>query len=98
MAGTASGRIIARRRSHSGGRMMNEIVDAHHHVWDPARRDYPWMTGPAAVLRTPYTVDDLRAETKAVGVHRTVLVQTVSELAETEEFLAVAAESGGVIP
>jgi L-fuconolactonase len=73
------------------------IVDAHHHLWDPSRRDYPWMTGPAAALRIPYTVDDLRAETEAVGVHRTVLVQTVSEVAETEEFLAVAADSGGLI-
>lgn len=73
------------------------VVDAHHHLWNPFRRGYPWMSGPAAALRKLYTVDDLRAETEAVGVHRTVLVQTVSEVAETEEFLAVAAESDGLI-
>jgi L-fuconolactonase len=69
------------------------IVDAHHHLWDPARREYPWMAGEAlAPIRRPYTVDDLAA---AAGpeVGATILVQTVSSTAETEEFLATAAES-----
>ena len=67
------------------------MIDAHHHLWDPSRRDYPWMTGAALdPIRRPYTVDDLRSVTKAAGVHATVLVQTVSSLAETEEFLATA--------
>ncbi|MDS0138066.1 MULTISPECIES: amidohydrolase family protein [unclassified Amycolatopsis] len=68
------------------------MIDAHHHLWDPARRDYPWMTGDAMdPIRRPYTVDDLRAVTKAAGVHATVLVQTVSSAEETAEFLATAA-------
>jgi L-fuconolactonase len=68
------------------------MIDAHHHLWDPARRAYPWMAGAALdPIRRPYTVDDLRAVTKAAGVHATVLVQTVSSEAETEEFLATAA-------
>jgi L-fuconolactonase len=73
-------------------------VDAHHHLWDPRVRDYPWMA-PAALdpIRRPYGPDDLRARTAAAGVDRTVLVQTVSEEAETEEFLAVAAASDGLI-
>ena len=66
------------------------IIDAHHHLWDPARRAYPWMQGDAlAPIRRPFTVDDLR---DALGgrVQRTVLVQTVSDEAETDEFLAAA--------
>jgi L-fuconolactonase len=73
------------------------IVDAHHHLWDPGRRDYPWMSGATLdPIRRPYTVDDLRA---AAGpdVTATVLVQTVSSVAETEEFLAVADASDGLI-
>lgn len=67
------------------------MIDAHHHLWDPARREYPWMAGSALdPIRRPYTVDDLRAVTKAAGVHATVLVQTVSSQEETEEFLATA--------
>ncbi|MFI5609347.1 amidohydrolase family protein [Amycolatopsis sp. NPDC051903] len=68
------------------------MIDAHHHLWDPARRDYPWLAGEAlAPIRRPYTVDDLRAVTHAAGVHATVLVQTVPDQGETEEFLATAA-------
>jgi len=73
------------------------IVDAHHHLWDPTRREYPWMAGEALTpIRRPYTVDDLRT---AAGpeITATVLVQTVSSVTETEEFLATAAASGGLI-
>ena len=67
------------------------MIDAHHHLWDPSRREYPWMAGDAMdPIRRPYTVDDLRAVTKAAGVHATVLVQTVSSEEETSEFLATA--------
>ncbi|MET8845669.1 amidohydrolase family protein [Amycolatopsis sp. NPDC004625] len=68
------------------------MIDAHHHLWDPARRAYPWMAGDALdPIRRPYTVEDLRAVTEAAGVHATVLVQTVSSAEETEEFLGLAA-------
>jgi L-fuconolactonase len=68
------------------------MIDAHHHLWDPSRREYPWMAGAALdPIRRPYTVDDLRAVTKAAGVHATVLVQTVASDEETAEFLATAA-------
>jgi L-fucono-1,5-lactonase len=73
------------------------IVDAHHHLWDPAIRDYPWMaTSALDPIRRPYTVDDLRA---AAGpdVVATVLVQTVSSAEETEEFLDVARASAGYV-
>ncbi|WP_380174293.1 amidohydrolase family protein [Kineococcus sp. DHX-1] len=70
------------------------IVDAHHHLWDPSRREYPWM--PPA-LAAPFTTDDLRQETALAGVDRTVLVQTVSSAAETAEFCATAAASEGLI-
>jgi L-fuconolactonase len=68
------------------------MIDAHHHLWDPSRREYPWMAGDAMdPIRRPYTADDLRAVTKAAGVHATILVQTVSSGEETAEFLATAA-------
>jgi len=73
------------------------IVDAHHHLWDPARRDYPWMTGDAAALRRPIGLDDLRATVEPLGVVATVAVQAASTEEETVELLALAAASGGLV-
>ncbi|GAA1310726.1 amidohydrolase [Planotetraspora silvatica] len=74
------------------------MIDAHHHLWDPSRRTYPWMSGEAlAPVRKPYGLEDLRRETAAAGVSGTVLVQTVSDLGETVEFLGTAGGSDGLI-
>ena len=67
------------------------IVDAHHHFWDPARADYPWLTDELAAIRRPFGPADLAPLIEAAGIDSTVLVQTRSSLAETEEFLATAA-------
>lgn len=67
------------------------IVDAHHHFWDPARADYPWLTGNLAPIRRAFGPDDLRPFLAERGVGRTVLIQTRSSLEETREFLATAA-------
>ena len=69
------------------------IVDAHHHFWDPGRRDYPWMGDELSAIRRPYVPDDLRPELIQNNVDRTVLVQTVSSLEETREFLETASRT-----
>ena len=51
------------------------IVDAHHHLWDPARRVYPWMTGAFAKLRVRRDIAALRAVAESAGVTATVAVQ-----------------------
>ena len=67
------------------------VVDAHHHVWDLAVRDQPWLAGDAmAPIRRTFTVDDLRPDARAAGVGVTVLVQTVTVPEETPEMLALA--------
>ncbi|WP_405609320.1 amidohydrolase family protein [Streptomyces sp. NBC_00076] len=66
-------------------------VDAHHHVWDLSVRDQDWIEEHSP-LRRDFTVADLRPETGAAGVDRTVLVQTVTVAEETPEFLALAAD------
>jgi L-fuconolactonase len=70
-------------------------VDAHHHLWDPTRRAYPWMEEGWAIHR-PFTTEDLDAAAGPLGIGQTVVVQTVSSVAETEEFLAVADAPGRV--
>jgi len=67
------------------------IVDAHHHFWDPARAEYPWLTADLAPIRRAFGPDDLRPLLAETGVSRTVLVQTRSSLDETRDFLTTAA-------
>jgi L-fucono-1,5-lactonase len=67
------------------------IVDAHHHFWDPARADYPWLTDELAPIRRAFGPADLAPLLAATGVETTILVQTRSSVAETREFLATAA-------
>jgi L-fucono-1,5-lactonase len=67
------------------------IVDAHHHFWDPARREYVWMGDELAPIRRPFGPNDLRPLLADNGVDHTILVQTVSSIDETREFLDIAA-------
>lgn len=68
------------------------VIDAHHHVWNLAVRDQPWIRGAdMAVIRRSFSLDDLRPDVTAAGVGATVLVQTVDVAAETPEMLALAA-------
>jgi L-fuconolactonase len=71
-------------------------VDAHHHLWDPGRRAYPWMDESVAAIRRPFGVEDLDAAAGPQGFEATIAVQAVSSVEETEELLAAAAASDRV--
>lgn len=70
------------------------LVDAHHHVWELAAHDQPWLARPGneALLRD-YRETDLRPRAIAAGVTATVVVQTVTDPRETPELLSIAASS-----
>ncbi len=79
---------------------MSAVIDAHHHLLDPARFDYPWLTPELAAIDRRFGSDDLAPELAAAGIDRTILVQTIGSLEETREFLTTAAAVpfiGGVI-
>jgi L-fuconolactonase len=69
------------------------MIDAHHHFWDPAHADYPWLTDDLAPIRRAFGPEDLAPLLAANGIDGTVLVQTRSSLDETREFLATAAST-----
>ena len=69
------------------------IVDAHHHFWDPAAADYPWLTDELAAIRRVFGPADLEPLVRAAGIDATILVQTRSSAEETIEFLAIASET-----
>ncbi|MDR6169231.1 amidohydrolase family protein [Curtobacterium sp. SORGH_AS_0776] len=73
------------------------IIDAHHHLWDPADRPYPWMDDSVAPIRRRFDVDDLRAATTGTSVTRTIAVQAVHDAGETAWLLAQPAPVAGVV-
>jgi L-fuconolactonase len=72
-------------------------IDAHHHLWDPQLRHYPWLAGEALkpICRS-YTMSDIRSAA-GEAIRATVLVQTISSVRETEEFLHIAYDSQGFV-
>ena len=70
---------------------MTARIDAHHHLWDLAARPQPWMTGaPMAPLRRNFGVADLVAAVAGRQIDGTVVVQTVTDVTESEELLDLA--------
>jgi len=70
---------------------MTARVDAHHHLWDLAVRDQPWLAGAAmAPIRRSFGLEDLGPEAAAAEVTATVVVQSVADVGETEELLDLA--------
>ncbi|MCU1411674.1 MAG: amidohydrolase [Rhodoglobus sp.] len=72
------------------------IVDAHHHLWDPRVREYPWMAG-NEVLNRPRVVDDLRAAIAGTGVTGTVVVQAASTDEETDWLVELAESTPEIV-
>ncbi len=72
-------------------------IDAHHHFWNPDTFHYPWMEGDALdPVRRPFSPTDLAPELQANAIDGTVVVQTVSDVAETRQFLQTATETDWV--
>jgi len=67
------------------------IIDSHHHFWDPKGREYPWMQGDILdPIRRRFDKNDFEPLLNQHGVDGTVIVQTVGDIEESREFLAVA--------
>ena len=66
-------------------------IDSHHHIWDLSIRDQGWITGDALEpIRRNFSMSDLREAIYRTGGEQTVLVQTITDYAETPELLAIA--------
>lgn len=61
---------------------MSARIDAHHHYWDPARGDYPWLPAEGPLAR-PFLPFDHAPLNDAAGIDGTIAVQAAPTLAET---------------
>jgi len=66
------------------------IVDAHHHLWDPALADYPWMTDEVASIRRRFGPEDLEPLLGEYSVDGTIVVQARGSIDETRWLLEIA--------
>ena len=86
-----------------------EWIDAHHHLWDLSRVDYPWLQARGEVrffgqpdpIRKDYLVDDYRADIQgriSRSIHVQVGARPGHELLETEFIADCSVASGGHLP
>jgi L-fuconolactonase len=66
-------------------------IDAHHHLWKIGKYDYPWIA-PASVLDRDFGPAELAPLLARHGIDRSILVQTIASLDETQWFLDQAAQ------
>ena len=68
------------------------VIDSHHHLWDTSKRTFGWLASLPAINKS-FLPEDMRPLLEAAGVDGTVLVQTITDLDETREFLQFAADT-----
>jgi len=68
------------------------VIDSHHHLWDTSKRAFGWLAN-LPQINKPFLPEDMRPLLKAAGVDATILVQTITDLDETQEFLQFAADT-----
>ncbi|WP_345800875.1 amidohydrolase family protein [Microbacterium sp. AZCO] len=63
--------------------MSFPVIDAHQHVWDPARAEYDWLGPDLAPIDGAMTFADVAPELAASGVDFTVQVQSADNPQDT---------------
>ncbi|HUB68955.1 MAG TPA: amidohydrolase family protein [Acidimicrobiales bacterium] len=71
-------------------------VDSHHHVWDPAARDYEWLRSAPQGLQRRFDIGEYLGASASSGVSGSVLVQALNSAEETTDLLAVASGNSTV--
>jgi L-fuconolactonase len=65
------------------------VIDCHQHFWVFGKRKHTFPPPVGNRLDRSFTPDDLRPELKQAGVDATIIVQSLNDLGETEEFLGL---------
>ncbi len=76
---------------------MECIVDAHQHVWDPARARYDWLTSELDPIDRTITFDEVKPSLRRAGVDATVLVQSADNDDDTALMREVAAANPEIV-
>ena len=66
------------------------VIDAHQHVWDLSRADYPWLGEDRAPINRTVPFEEVQPQLAAAGVPATVLVQAADNAEDTALMLECA--------
>src|ERR1044071_8391549 len=66
------------------------IIDAHVHIWDLKKAEYPWLHGDLSILNQNWSIEQISDERKEAGVTEGVLVQASSNKEDTDLMLETA--------
>ena len=66
------------------------VVDAHHHLWDPARAEYPWLGAAMGELNRTVRFEEFAPALERAGITQTVLVEASDNDEDTDLLLEVA--------
>jgi len=66
------------------------IIDAHQHLWNLERVSYPWLTDELAPIDRTIEEPELEPQLVAAGIDRTVLVQSMDSVEDSDFMLEVA--------
>lgn len=64
--------------------MNTPIIDAHQHIWEPARARYDWLGPEFKPIDRAMSFDDVRDDLAACGVTHTVQVQSADNAEDTD--------------
>ncbi|HEV3114901.1 MAG TPA: amidohydrolase family protein [Candidatus Binataceae bacterium] len=71
------------------------IIDAHVHLWDPARLRYPWLASVPALAHR-HTLDDFAAATAGLPITRRVFVQCDCDPVQARDEVTWVAAMAGI--
>lgn len=66
------------------------VIDAHVHVWDLDRAEYPWLTADTGSIHRTIGLDEIRPAFARAGVGAAILVQSADNAEDTANMIAEA--------
>lgn len=66
------------------------VIDAHQHLWDLDRVEYPWLTADLGPIFRTFAETELEPQLDAAGVDKTVIVQSADSIGDTDFMFDVA--------
>jgi L-fuconolactonase len=67
-----------------------QVVDAHQHLWNLDRVEYPWLTAEYGPIFRTFEEPELEPQLAAAGVDKTVMVQAMDSAEDTDYMFEVA--------